>query len=101
MEIQPEFASIEAFVQFLLDDERNSFKPGEAQKVAEVLRRPMKEVIQEIKDHGFTMEIRRRAEVRGFTSNNHDLFAAKNGWRMGQPIGNVSRQMVSENPTFK
>lgn len=101
MEVAPEFASVEAFVQFLMDDERSTFTPGEAQKVAEAVHRPIKEITEEIKGYGFTIQIHRVAEARGINSNNHDLYSAKNGWVMGQAIGNGSRQMVNHNPLFR
>ena len=71
--ILPEHASIEAFVQFLMDDERDSFLPGEAQKVAEAMRCSTHEVIMELKGYGFktrTNGVQTQA-VRGFTSNPH------------------------------
>ena len=96
MNIAPEFESVETFAQFLIDDERTTFLPGEAQKLAECLRRPMADVAAELKTYGFTVAIREKtAEVRGIHSNNHDRYSEKNGCINGTGIGNASRQMVS------
>lgn len=92
---EPEFASIEGFVEFCMDDERVTFAPGEAQKVAENNGRSVSSVIEELKGYGLTVELKRKAEGRGFTANDHDKFAEKNGWRSGCGIGNASRHMVS------
>jgi len=94
--LEPEFGSIGAFVEFLLDDGRETFKPGEAQKIAGHIHRPIKEVMDELtRGYGLKVEIRSTHTPRGFTSNNHDLYSEKNGWRNGCGIGGTSRQMVS------
>lgn len=93
--IHPEFKSVEAFAQHLMDDDRETFSPGEAQKVAEAIHRPLREVTEEIKSYGFKVQIARvEREVRGFNSNPHDRFTAKNGFVGGCGIGSASRQMV-------
>lgn len=94
--IAPEFATVETFVQFLLDDERDTFTPGEAQKIAEATRRPMTEIVEELKSYGLKVSIKhKQAEGRGINSNNHDKYSAKNGWVTGCGIGGSSRHMVS------
>lgn len=100
--IAPEFETVETFAQFLMDDDRETFTLGEAQKVAENVRQRLAEVVQELTNgYGFKVsELKSRAVVRGFSSNNHDLYSAKNGWVMGQPIGNASRHMASSAPGF-
>ena len=92
----PEFRSIEAFAQFLLDDDRTTFLPGEVQKVAERIHRPMAEVAKELKSYGFSVSLNNKVPVvRGVNSNSHDRFTASNGFVGGCGIGNASRQMVT------
>jgi hypothetical protein len=66
----PEYASVEALAEFLMDDERTSFFPGEAQAVAIAARSDVKTVTEELRSYGFkvvTAEIQRT--IRGFNSN--------------------------------
>lgn len=94
---EPEFESVEAFAQFLTDDERETFLPGEAQKVAEATETPMRLVIDALKKLGFTPKAGEKVtETRGYTSNNHDRYSEKNGWVGGCGIGNASRTMVQK-----
>lgn len=68
--VEPEFESIEAFIEHLLDDERNSFSPGEAQKVSKRTGIPLSEVMKELVDFGFRKVVKEVArEVRGVMSN--------------------------------
>lgn len=92
---EPEFESVESFAEFLTDDERKTFMPGEAQKVAEATGQPMRLIIEALKKLGFQPKAGEKvAETRGYTSNNHDRYSEKNGWVGGCGIGNASRQMV-------
>jgi hypothetical protein len=92
---EPEFESIESFVEFLTDEERTTFPPFEAQKVAENTGMLLKAVVAELKQRGFTPKANEvKAEGRGYTSNNHDRYSEKNGWVGGCGIGNASRTMV-------
>jgi hypothetical protein len=68
---EPEFDTVDSFVQFLLDDGRETFMPGEAQKVAVSMGRSIPEVIEELKSWGFTVGTKPRQNVRGFTSPFH------------------------------
>ena len=92
---EPEYASLEAFISFLNDDERNTFTPGEAHKVAANSRARVADLIEKLKKAGFTPAVKAEAkDVRGVNSNPHDRFTAKNGWVSGTGIGNASRHMV-------
>lgn len=94
--IAPEFKNIEKFVEYLIDDERETFRPWEAQKVAESIKKPLAFVIEQLKSYGLKVELpNRQAAVRGINSNSHDRFTAKNGFVGGTGIGGASRQMVS------
>lgn len=66
----PEYASVESFVQYLMDDERAAFFPGEAQAVSIATSRPMQEVVAEIQSYGFkTVVLAVQKITRGFQSN--------------------------------
>ena len=93
---EPEFATVETFVQFLMDDERESFTPGDAQKVAQRTGAKLSDITAQLKSYGFKCEIRAKApEGRGFTANDHDKYTEKNGFIGGCGIGGTSRHMVS------
>jgi hypothetical protein len=75
VETSPEFESIEAFAQFLLDEERTEFCLDEVLQLAETLRRSNPRIIAELKSYGFQMTAREvPKKVRGFTSSSHDRF---------------------------
>lgn len=56
----PEFMSVEAFVQHLLDDDRDSFLPGEAQKIAVFTGQNLQTVIGQLKDFGLKIKTNTR-----------------------------------------
>jgi len=72
--MEPELQSVEAFVEYLLEDERDSFTFEEATELAEALGLSVPTpVIRELKSYGLTMVPRTpEKRVRGFHSNNHD-----------------------------
>lgn len=71
----PEYKSLQAFVEFLVDDERNSFLPGEAQAVAENAKTTLAVVVAALKDWGFEQKFNPpKREVRGFSSNPNGTF---------------------------
>ena len=74
--IAPEFQSVEAFVQFCMDDEQITFVPGDAQKIAAVMKRPITEIIAELKGYGLSLRMNhvQRSDVRGCTSNPNGTF---------------------------
>lgn len=66
----PEYSSVESFVEFLMDDDRTSFFPGEAQAVALATRSSMPAVTEELKGYGFTVVTLAVQNVtRGINSN--------------------------------
>lgn len=70
----PELESVEAFAEFLLDDERTRFSFEEAEELSEALGYSIAApVIKALKEYGFEM-IPRESErrVRGFRANSHD-----------------------------
>ena len=70
--VEPEFLSVEAFVEFLMDDERTSFLPGEAQKVAANTKSRLSQIIDELKGFGLTIHTNVvQKETRGINSHSH------------------------------
>lgn len=70
--VEPEFQSVEAFVEFLLDDERESFLPGEAQKVAANTKCNLSQIIEELKGFGLSVHTNHvQRETRGINSHSH------------------------------
>lgn len=90
----PELESVEAFAEYLLDDDRTAFTFEEAEELAEALGLSVAtSVIRDLKGYGFSMtprEFERR--VRGFQANNHDRFQASpmyggSGWEQISGFG--------------
>lgn len=69
----PEYESVEAFVEFLLAEERASYTVQEAHDLSHGARIPLPEVHRELRAYGLAL-VRREPprRVRGFTSNDHD-----------------------------
>ena len=75
-EIPPEFASVETFGEFLLDEDRTEFTYEEAVLIAKNLKHSVATlVIRDLKSYGFTMTERGIPKrVRGFTTSSHDRY---------------------------
>lgn len=72
-DILPEHESVEAFAEYLVDEERTSFTYMEADIIAKGLKVATYVVIDGLKGYGFSYEGRAEEKrVRGFTSNSHD-----------------------------
>lgn len=73
-EIPPEFQSVEAFGEYLLDEGRTAFTFEEAEALAKARGQSVASyVIQDLKAYGFVMKERcEPKKVRGFRSNSHD-----------------------------
>lgn len=70
---EPEYASVEDFVDYLLDDERTVFTLSEVAKVASATGWTNKAVIVELKSYGLTYrEPQFGRRIRGFTTNSND-----------------------------
>jgi len=78
MDIPIELTSVEAFGEYLLDDERTEFTFEEAEELAEALGLSVAgSIIAALKGYGFTMAERvPEKRVRGFHANNHDRWQA-------------------------
>ena len=72
----PEFESVESFVDYLLGEDRTSFTLEEVQALQHRLHRSPGKVIADLKGYGLTYEGRPRVrEVRGFTAWDNNLYA--------------------------
>ncbi len=73
-EVAPEYQSVEAFGEFLLDEARTSFTYAEADALAKALGQSVASyVIQKLKAYGFTMTERSEPKrVRGFRTSSND-----------------------------
>jgi hypothetical protein len=75
VEEEPEFESLEAFAEFCMDDERDSFTFSDLMKLQIALRVSGTTVIRELEGYGLKYEGRpRERTTRGFTSNSHNLY---------------------------
>ncbi len=69
----PEYSSIETFVQFLLDDERDSYNHEELTALNFRTRMPVNAIRKELEGYGLTLANRpNEKKVRGFSSNSND-----------------------------
>lgn len=72
--MDPEFESVEMFVQWLLDNDRDEFSFEEAEQLAKALGHSTATLaIRALKDYGLRMMPRQAPKrVRGFTTSSHD-----------------------------
>ncbi len=69
----PEFASIEAFVEFCLEDERTHFTHQDLRDLAYRLKRSGSKIRPELESYGLHLAERKpEVRVRGFTTSSHD-----------------------------
>jgi hypothetical protein len=86
--IHPEFASVSAFVEYLLDDERDEFTLREATEVALATGQRPLSVVRELEGWGLTFVPPAAPKVvRGYRSNNHNRWegnpgAGGSGWEV-------------------
>jgi hypothetical protein len=84
IEIPPEYASIEEFVEYLLDEDREQYDHEDLQLLAYSLRTSLRKVRAELDSWGLTLKARpHEQEVRGFSSWD------ENRWQ-GNPCGGGS-----------
>lgn len=73
---EPEYASVEALAEFLMDDNRDSFSVEDVIKLAECTQGSNLKIIHELKAYGLKMVARQPVRVvRGFKSNSHDRWS--------------------------
>ena len=69
----PEYASLEAFVEYCLEDERETFDHVDLGELAFRLQRSRCAVRKDLEGYGLKLIVRApEKRVRGFTSNPHD-----------------------------
>lgn len=69
----PEYASIETFVQFCMDDERDHFGYEDLQCLNYRLHRPVSEIKEELQSYGLKLRLRATEKsVRGVRTSSHD-----------------------------
>ena len=72
-DVDPEYLSVEAFVEFCMDDERETFTHVELGDLAYATRTSRCVVRQSLEGYGLTLEQRRpEKRVRGFGTSSHD-----------------------------
>lgn len=68
----PEYSSVEAFLQFCTDDEKNTFTAKEAQLIAAACRCSQSEVTKRLKAAGLNQKtFGNQNNIRGISSNPH------------------------------
>ncbi len=73
----PEFESIEAFVEFLVDDEVEVFTAADLQALSAATQTSIKRLRVELEGWGLSLAHRpSERRVRGFTANPHDRWSA-------------------------
>jgi len=84
MVIDPEFESIEAFVEFCMDDDRDSFDHEDLGELAFSLKRSRNKVRADLESYGLKLAERpKEKRTRGFTTNSNDRW-------YGNPCGGGS-----------
>ncbi len=75
-EEEPEYASIEDFVEFCMDDDRDAFKLPDVQKLRKSTGEMPRTIIKALESYGLTYEAPEHVrEVRGINANPHNRFA--------------------------
>lgn len=69
----PEYKSIEDFVQYMIDDERDTYTAEDLQALSYRLKRSTQKIVKELNGWGLKLEGREpEARPRGFQSPDHD-----------------------------
>jgi hypothetical protein len=70
---EPEYKSVEIFVQFCMDDDREQFRHVELRALALNTRTSGSVVREQLEGYGLTLAVREvPKKTRGFSSNSHD-----------------------------
>lgn len=69
----PEYKSIEAFVEFCMEDDRTEFTHEDLRALAYRLEQSGSKVRPQLEAYGLRLQVRQpERRVRGFTTSNHD-----------------------------
>jgi hypothetical protein len=83
MAYDPEHASVEVFVEFLMDDERETFDHRDLQQLNEATQRRLGDLRRELEGYGLTLAHRAVSRrVRGVTTNSNDRWYGPGSERM-------------------
>lgn len=73
IDVDPEHESIEAFVEYLMDDERDTFTAADLNQLAAATTRSHHKVRAELEGYGLRLVRRERVRrIRGVTTSSHD-----------------------------
>lgn len=72
--MEPEFRSILAFVEFLLEDDRTSYRHYEVGRLCTATQKSAAEIRAELDSWGFRVEPLPGPKGRGFTTSSHDRY---------------------------
>lgn len=82
---EEDLENVETYVEFCLRENTQVFRPGDAQRIAQNVQKPLKVVMDDLKSYGLRVEVWGHREVRGFRSNDHNRWdgnecAGGSGW---------------------
>jgi hypothetical protein len=93
----PEFASIEAFVQFCMDDDKETFSHEDLTALNFRLRTPVASIRQALESFGLALETRLALKrTRGFTTSSNDRWFGPGSSRTHGGSGFTSQAGTSE-----
>lgn len=73
MDNAPEYESVESFVEFCMEDDRDTFSHEDLGELAFRLRRSRSKLRAELESYGLKLAERaKERHVRGFTTSSHD-----------------------------
>ena len=75
IDVDPEHESIEAFVEYMMDDERETFTHADVNQLAVATQTSNHKVRAALEDFGLRLALRENARrIRGFTTNSNDRY---------------------------
>jgi len=77
-QVYPEYESLEAFVEYCLEEEVDRYSHVDLQELAYSLRRSHSKIRKELEEYGLRLRYREKEkEVRGWRSNDNDRWYGK------------------------
>ncbi len=71
--ILPEYESVEAFVEFCIEDERDKYDHEDLTHLSVNLKLSPNKIRKELEEYGLTLKYREKEkDMRGFNTNDHD-----------------------------
>ena len=96
--IDPEHESVEAFVEFCMDDEQDTFTHVDLADLAYATQTSRSVVRKELESYGLTLAVRApEKRTRGFTTSSHDRWygpgsSKMHGWSGWEQINGFAGQ---------